>query len=325
MQSQVSGRTVARVLRELARAALVVGVASTMSGCEALHLCLNGKYGAPYYARTVRPIPDELVPKLSGLTGRLEGPICEQLCDNDGTLCQIASVADATLPAKSYVVCFSYRENGCPSGWGSGRVPEGLELDPGQAKSLGEYFARAAALEAASVVSFRRLAADLERHGAPRALVRRAKRAATDEKRHAAQASRLSRRFGGKRVRGRIEPQARRTLTEVAIENAREGCVGETFGALLLFARARASTDPQVRTTLHEIAQDEIGHAALAWDLRAYLHEHLDAAGLTEERRALAEAVDAAKRVPVDAMFPFDPGPLAEALDKQVWKPSVKG
>lgn len=324
MQPPLSGRDVAKLLRAISASAAVAGSASAIVGCESVfHWCLNGQWGAPYYAKTVREIPEDLRASVATMSAPIDKKVCQSLCGGDGDACEITSIVEPAFPANRHVVCFAYRENGCPSGWGSGRLPEGLALDPRCATTLGDYFARAAALESASVVSFRRLAADLARHGAPRALVRRAERAAGDEKRHARLTRQLARRFGGERVRARIVPSTPRTLREIAIENAREGCVGETLGALLLFARARECADAEVRATLRAIARDEIAHAALAWDLRAYFLEHLDARALDDERCALADARRAAARVQVDPIFPFGPGPILAALDARLLRPAL--
>src|SRR5512140_2108937 len=75
------------------------------------------------------------------------------------------------------------KTNGCPV---EGRRPAGL-VDPDAHDddgSLGAYFAACERLEAASVFSFRELAADLVRLGAPGALVAACEGAALDEIRH---------------------------------------------------------------------------------------------------------------------------------------------
>ncbi len=324
MQPPLNGRDVARLLRAISASAVVAGSASSIVGCESVfHWCLNGQWGAPYYVKTVREIPEDLRAGVAAMSAPIDKKVCQKLCGGDGDACELATIVEPAFPANAHVVCFAYRENGCPSGWGSGRLPDGLALDPRCATTLGDYFARAAALESASVVSFRRLAADLARHGAPRALVRRAERAARDEKRHARLTRQLARRFGGERVRARIVAAAPRSLREMAIENAREGCVGETLGALLLFARACECPDAEVRATLHAIAHDEIAHAALAWDLRAHFLEHLDARALDEERCALADARRAATRMEIDPVFPFDPRPLVAAIDARLLRPAL--
>src|SRR5262249_18706716 len=127
----------------------------------------------------------------------------------------------------------------CPGG--VGRIPAGLArprrrraASPGVAPStLGAYFADAAHLEDASVHAFRRLRRELLAHGAPPRLLRAAERAARDEIRHARLTGRLARRFGGDLCRARVKKLATRPLDEVAIENAVEGCVRETFGAMV--------------------------------------------------------------------------------------------
>lgn len=134
-------------------------------------------------------------------------------------------------------------------------------------RPLGGYFAEMARLEAASVVSFRRLAHQLVRHGAPRTLVRAARRAARDEIRHARLAARLARRFGAEYRAPKIAPARRRSLLALALENAREGTVRETFGALAASYQARAATDLEVRHVMNDVATDETRHADLALDV----------------------------------------------------------
>lgn len=79
-----------------------------------------------------------------------------------------------------------------------------------------------------------------------------------------------------------------RPLREVALENAREGCVGESFGALLAAWCAARADDAALRETLSRIARDEAAHAALAWSVDAWVRPRLDAAD--------RDALDAAHR-----------------------------
>ena len=126
----------------------------------------------------------------------------------------------------------------CVIGGGcNGRQPEGLKLgsvEPG----LGGYFAQLAALEAASVPAFRRLARDLEALGAPTHLIQRAREAARDEIRHARQMRQLANRIGGAPVPFTLAADRPRTRFELAMENAVEGCVRETLGAALAMFQA---------------------------------------------------------------------------------------
>ena len=62
----------------------------------------------------------------------------------------------------------------------------------------------------------------------------------------------------------RTRSRAPRRPVEIARENAEEGCVRETFGALLAAHQAAYACDPEVREVMTRIAGDELRHAALA-------------------------------------------------------------
>jgi hypothetical protein len=171
------------------------------------------------------------------------------------------------------------------SGCAVGRRPEGY-APVSQGTSLGDYFAMIAELEAASVPAFQRLARELRAHGAPRELVSRAEKAARDEVRHARMTQRLAERFGGAPKLPRIGKLPVRSLEAIAEENAREGCVRETFGALVASVQALRATDEGIRAAMEAIAVDETEHAALAWDVAAWLDSQIDSAGRDAARRA---------------------------------------
>jgi hypothetical protein len=151
---------------------------------------------------------------------------------------------------------------------------------------VGALFAEVYRLEAASVRAFEHLARELSAHGAPRSLVQRATRSASEEVRHARLTAALARRFGARPIRphylGRLPI---RSLQVIAEENAREGCVRETFGALVGAWQAEHAKDPVVRRTLRSIAKDELGHAELAWEVAAWFEPKLAPSG----RRALRD------------------------------------
>jgi hypothetical protein len=58
---------------------------------------------------------------------------------------------------------------------------------------------------------------------------------------------------------------------EIALENAREGCVRETWGAVYAVVQSMSARDDQIRCTMLNIATDELHHAALSWDLDGWL------------------------------------------------------
>jgi hypothetical protein len=152
---------------------------------------------------------------------------------------------------------------------------------------VGALFAEAYRLEAASVRAFQHLARELTAHRAPRRLVERACTSAAEEVRHARVTASLARRYGARPIRPSYRGDLHvRPLDAVAEENACEGCVRETFGALVGAWQAGHAQDPRVRASMRSIARDELRHAELAWDVAAWSEPKLRFG----RRRALREA-----------------------------------
>jgi hypothetical protein len=172
-----------------------------------------------------------------------------------------------------------------------GRRLDGL-AEPAEPQKR-DMIAHAAWLEAASIHAFRRLARELDAHGAPDTLVRRARACARDEARHARLMARIARRHGARIPPVDVRPSHVRDIESVARENAVEGCVGETFGALFAAWYARRASDPELRTAMASIAPDELRHAALGWDVAAWAETKLDASARARVRQARHDAVAA--------------------------------
>src|SRR5262249_8911762 len=115
--------------------------------------------------------------------------------------------------------------------------------------------------------------------------------AADDEVRHARIMSSLARRLGAKRGAVRVARRGVRALPEVAIENCVEGCVRETFGALVATWQAREARDPQMRAAMRDIARDEIRHAALAFRVATWMSSRLDRVEKTRVEKARRRAI----------------------------------
>lgn len=172
----------------------------------------------------------------------------------------------------------------------AGRRPAGLLAAPTTAPTaLGAWLAETAHLEAASVHAFRRLARELAEHGAPAELIAACAPAAADEIRHAREVGRLARRFGGRFAKPRIAEVGVRSFFEIARENAVEGCVRETFAALVATWQGRQAR-PEIADVFARIAEDETRHAALAWSVARWSMPLLAA----EERAAILSACEAA-------------------------------
>jgi hypothetical protein len=209
--------------------------------------------------------------------------------------------------------------NARPSSGGScyacetGRPPRGFSARPARAPSLAaERLAQMAQLEAASVDAFVALYADLEALAAPRSLLAGVRTAALDEVRHAYMTTRAAERLGACVPRVEIAPIPRRSLEQLAIENAQEGCVRETFGAALAAMQAERAGDVNVRRMMRVIARDELEHAALAWRIAAWLEEQLDAEASARVRMAREAALGAleeevARDVPADDALGLPP------------------
>jgi hypothetical protein len=157
--------------------------------------------------------------------------------------------------------------------------------------SAGTYFAVCSYLEAVSVYAFARLRAELETLGAPAALVLATRRAEKDEVRHAKLMRALARRFGFQPETAEAPPSAIRTRLAIARENAVEGCVRETYGAVLGLIGATRALDPQVRAVMRSIAHDECDHAALSWRVGQWMMSQLDDPERRAVRSAMREAV----------------------------------
>ncbi|MEL6342656.1 MAG: ferritin-like domain-containing protein [Myxococcota bacterium] len=174
-----------------------------------------------------------------------------------------------------------------------GRRPLGHCEQDAAAGSLGDYLARCAHLEAASVDAFVQLADQLTRWGAPRDLIARCRAAADDEARHARAVTDLARRHGGQ-VLATVREDAAEDLKTVAMHNAVEGCVFETWAALSAALKAENAEDAEIRAAYAAIAAEEAAHGQLAWDLHVWLMGQLSAA----DRRAVADA----QRVALDRL-----------------------
>ena len=244
------------------------------------------------------------------------------------TSCMQACEQGHYPPQGGYGACMSEEGDGgtrvahCQVQYLCGRKLEGLfDGGGGDARSLGATFARAAWLEAASIHAFRRLARELRAHGAPRDLVDAARACARDEARHARTMARLARAYGATIDRVRIDDVGVRDLEAIARENAVEGCVGETYGALLAIWQAEHAGDADVRDAMGEIAPDETRHAALAWKVAAWADALLSEDARARVRRARDEAAlaiaEEAKHEP-DAAIAFATGAPRGAIASQL-------
>jgi len=325
--------------------------AIALGGCVELPIrqpwtsCSDFEGGTYEAERTYGVSADELDALLDE-DGELSEEACHDLCranhwmedqiieihscsvdDNvDGAPAPYGDTADTGLPP--FAVTCSWTENQVCEGRAHAALSthaEGAGPTP-----LAAWLARAAHAEAASVKAFVSLARELDAHGAPSTLVAACHAAATDEIDHARRMGALAASFGGRPTKPRMGPTPVRTLLELAVENAVEGCVRETWSAMVAHWQALHASEPAVRRLMAHIAADEARHGELAHAIHDWAMTQLDDEGRATVHAArqraisgllegLAEPVDeelaqcAGVPAPQQALY------LARQLAQQLW------
>jgi hypothetical protein len=276
--NQCRSVTIARMrrsaLREFFTRVLPVSAPLLLAGC-----CPPGSTKVAF---TEIAVPD----------GGLTDAGCEEACANGLPSYNHPQIVGCRAPVRGYVECIV---PGCVGG----RAPADYTVRSGA--TVEDHLAAVAELEAASVIAFEQLAAELTAHGAPSSFVTRARSFADDERRHARTMRALARRSGANPRRVSVKRAPIRSLVAVACENAVEGCVRETWGALLGALQTQRAADPRLRAAMARIAPDELRHAELAWEVDAWARRRLGkrARGAViearqEAGRALAARADGA-------------------------------
>jgi len=219
-------------------------------------------------------------------TVTLEESEFESYLDADGQLteenCQNICL-DQSVPA-SYNICgCSYdgiNEFGDPAitcityecaveGRGHGEIQKADKVTGPNA--MARWFARAFHAEASSVGSFLQLKAELQELHAPQSLLERCMKAAKEEVMHARMMSKYCAKEGGQAPNLDFGSIPTRNLFDLALDNAVEGCIFETYAALRAHYQSKNATDVRIRKIMKVIARDETEHAQLAWDIHHWL------------------------------------------------------
>lgn len=196
------------------------------------------------------------------------------------------------------------------------RRPPGSSSNLSKVREIGEYFARLYELKEASSEAFRILATELLAHGAPPALARAAKRAGREEERHAQMLAAFVRRHDGALVRPSVTAGEPRPIETIAIENAVEGCVRETYLALVSARQSETAEDKTIRAAMKTIARDESEHAALAWTIAGWLEPRVQG----EARQRYGQSARAA----IQSLRTEAYAPYPESLRRLAGLPSVR-
>ena len=222
---------------------------------------------------------------------------CNDLCE--GVVFSCSAVGDSCLDGSIVEDAGPLHLDCMTCLGGPGRRPGGLgrARAPDARTRLGRHLANAAHLERASILSFARLGRELRTLGAPESFSRVAHRCARDELRHARTTTRLARAQGAEPARPRVAPRAaQRSLEDVALENVIEGCVGETYAALVAAWQADHAQDPSIATAMRTIAQDELRHAAFSWAIARWASIRLSNDANARLERARCDAIVALRR-----------------------------
>lgn len=255
------------------------------------------------------------------------GPVTVLSCADDGPIDPTSSATSGidhniTCTAKYTEPCVGGRRHVILESQSEGEGPT----------EVAAWMARAAHDESASVASFLMLGAELAQHDAPPALLHRARQAARQEVHHARMMAHHAEKHGAHPHSPRYDNTIpSRSLFELAIENAVEGCVNETFAALLATHQSQHAEDPNLRATFARIAADEMQHGDLAWAIHAWAREQLSDAEAEKLDSALRRAGDELSEIADDQPLSTtarntlglpsgaERATLARQLNQQLW------
>lgn len=251
---------------------------------------------------------------------------CNKVCGPKTTTGQYWGCGEympADLPGPSFE-CYTCIE---------GRRPQGY-VEPQVEPTVAGWLTHAADLERVSIDAFQILRRELAHHGAPGDLLDRAARAEADEVRHASVLSALARRAGATALNTTVHHGPVRSLVDIALENAVEGCIRETYGALVAGFQADHARRIDVRRVMQQIYRDETRHAELAWSVHEWIMKRLGAADRARVESAMRAAIaelDVAAASPVadelvdDLGLPpaLDARRLVGGLATELWAPAL--
>jgi hypothetical protein len=189
--------------------------------------------------------------------------------------------------------------------------------------AIAAMWAEQALAEHASIASFARFTLQLLACGAPASLVSAAHAALGEEIEHARLFFTLASHFAG-RTLGPSALDVHEALTgfddldEVVLATVREGCIAETLSAWRITLAARSARDPALAAALARVAEQELGHAALAWRFLAWA---LPRASASLRRRVEATLDEPARHAPAGPLLAAEV-PAAEWLAHGILPPS---
>ena len=140
--------------------------------------------------------------------------------------------------------------------------------------ALDQWFSQRAKANLGHVQDLRHQILELQNYGAPLHYVRRARKALNEKVNRAHQLNTLSSRPLERKLRARKSGQCR-ALVDIAVNNAQAGCAEQSFGALIAILQTRRAKDKSLASFAEALAQDELRHSQLAWDLHYWYRSQL--------------------------------------------------
>ena len=188
----------------------------------------------------------------------------------------------------------------------------GIGLTP-----IAKWSARAYHAEASSVAAFLQIRKELEGFGAPKALVDRCLKAACDEVAHAKAMSHICITNGGQLSQLSFGELPQRSLFEFAMDNIKEGCVGEAYAATCVMYQSQVLQASSLQKLLRSIAQDEMRHVELAYDIFTWCCTQLtpiEQQVLLTKQRALFDALIEHRTDNARTYLPLPPQNIIKAM-----------
>jgi hypothetical protein len=129
-----------------------------------------------------------------------------------------------------------------------------------------------------------------------------------------------------------VSRSGHRPLADIAAENEVEGCVRETFAALVAHWQSLHAQDLGIATAMQGIAEDETRHAALSWQIARWAEPLLNPdqrSSLKQLRRSAIETLRSELDVALpDALIymaglptPSQAHSLIDQLERELWSP----
>jgi len=267
---------------------------------------LEHLYGAGAEPLGITAIVRDLVVEAFDSGLGLSHEACERICAS-ASLTRFERCEAPPVNSETNVIatCYGSQYRDCG---GAGRRPAGLRQTfvEQDCSEEAKWWAQIHYLEKAAVIAFMQLAEELRDLGAPRELIEGCLQAAAEEIGHAQVTGKLAVDLGA--TLWPVEPVEKvdRTLFELAMHNASEGCVRETYAGLeglYQASQVREEWAPMV----HQIAHEECGHADLSWRIHEWACAQLSPAEVAQieaaQRQALSELYSAAMERDLDPFF----------------------